>query len=282
MRLKFSLLLLIGFIQSLSFAQIKTPLTSPAATISQVIGFTDIKIEYNRPQLKERDLYKDLTREGAIWRTGANMCTRLTLTDEIYIEDNLIPQGNYSLYSMRTGDDWTLIINKKISWGTTYDEKEDFLRIKVPVGKYTATHESHTFYFSNVTEETGILGFAWGEANVEFKLRVGIHENILAEIDKVMKNEKNAPDEDFRTASNYYMKKGLDAKKALHWALVFVDERGNNKLHFHVGFKADALLNAGRKKEALAAYKIALKKAIDTKKDDAIYNYKKKIAELEE
>ena len=271
MNIKF-LIVTFLLIQITSFAQIEIPKASPDASVSQVIGFTNVMVEYNRPQIKGRDMLQDLTREGEVWRTGANLATRLTLSEEIYIEDQLIPKGKYSLYSIRTGDEWTLIINKEVSWGTTYNEKKDFLRIKVPTLKSKVANESHTFYFSNVTEETGVLGFAWGEYKVEFKLRVDIHNKILSKIDEVMKNEKTAVDMDFYNASSYYMKKKLDSGKALHWATVFVDKRKNNELHWHLVLKANALIYAGRKNEALPIYKLALEKAKATNKGDAIYN----------
>ncbi len=61
------------------FGQINTPDASPAATISQGFGFSNVTIEYNRPQLRGRDMFANLTREGEVWRTGANMSTRLML-----------------------------------------------------------------------------------------------------------------------------------------------------------------------------------------------------------
>ncbi len=75
----FTVLLLIP---SLATAQIKTPAASPAATIKQTIGFTDVTIEYSRPRLRDRDMFTDLTRVGEVWRTGANMSTKISFSTD--------------------------------------------------------------------------------------------------------------------------------------------------------------------------------------------------------
>ncbi len=48
---------------NLSFSQIRVPEASSAATLKQTLGFAEVMIEYNRPQLKGRDIFKDLTNE---------------------------------------------------------------------------------------------------------------------------------------------------------------------------------------------------------------------------
>ena len=159
--MKIRTILLIAFIltQSSFFAQVTIPDASPAASIKQTIGYTEVTIEYNRPSLRNRDMFEDLTREGEVWRTGANMATRLTLSDKITVGGKELSPGKYSIYSIPGKKEWTIIINRKISWGTQYDEKLDLVRIKVPTLKSKENHESFTFYFSNTTEDSAILGF---------------------------------------------------------------------------------------------------------------------------
>ncbi|MEP5936386.1 MAG: DUF2911 domain-containing protein, partial [Winogradskyella arenosi] len=119
--MKNTITLLFIFICSNIFSQINIPPASPTASVSQSIGFSNVSINYSRPALKGRDMYKILTREGKVWRTGANMCTILSVDGDIYIEGNKIPTGKYSIYSIPNKDTWTVILNHKISWGTEYD-----------------------------------------------------------------------------------------------------------------------------------------------------------------
>ncbi len=87
------------------------------------------------------------------------MATRLTLSNEISINGNLIPSGKYSIYSIPGKSTWTVIINKRVSWGTQYNESQDLVRIDVATKVSDDWNESFTFYFSNVTENSGNLGF---------------------------------------------------------------------------------------------------------------------------
>ena len=50
------LLLAIALVfNTIAFAQLKTPAPSPNATIEQMVGLTQVKIEYSRPGKKDRD-----------------------------------------------------------------------------------------------------------------------------------------------------------------------------------------------------------------------------------
>ena len=48
---KLSLLLLFVGLTATSYAQIKTPQPSPAAKMEQVVGLTDVTVEYSRPAM---------------------------------------------------------------------------------------------------------------------------------------------------------------------------------------------------------------------------------------
>ncbi|MFB0944601.1 MAG: hypothetical protein ACI9V1_001095 [Spirosomataceae bacterium] len=56
-------------------AQIKIPLMSPSATISQNLGLTNVSINYSRPAMKGRAIFGNFVPYGKIWRTGANKIT---------------------------------------------------------------------------------------------------------------------------------------------------------------------------------------------------------------
>ena len=261
-------------------AQIQTPEASPAATIGQTIGFTKVDIEYNRPQLKSRDMFKDLTREGEVWRTGANMCTRLTLSDDITIEKQLVPKGKYSIYSIPGKKSWTIILNKKISWGTQYDPSEDVIRISVPTKTSSSYHENFTFYFSDVTENSGVLGFAWEKTKVELGLSVDLHEKIMSQINATMSNEDTAKNPDFFNAADYYIKNKLDPKKALHWASIFA-EKMNDQYWAH-GLKARAEAYAGQFTDAVATGKKVIAMAEKANNRDYVHNFTKLVKEWEQ
>ncbi|MEQ9422931.1 MAG: DUF2911 domain-containing protein [Cyclobacteriaceae bacterium] len=207
----------------IGFGQINSPDASPAATITQALGFGTVTVEYNRPQLNGRNMFEQLTREGQVWRTGANMATRLTTTEAIKIEGKELPAGKYSIYSIPGKDAWTIIINKKIQWGTVYEEAEDLMRITVATRQTDEREESFMFYFTNATAEKATLGFKWENTKVELGLEAPVYEKVLAQIKEVMADPSKAEPGDFYTASDFYLKNNLDSKKALEWANKFAE-----------------------------------------------------------
>ncbi len=53
-------------------ARISTPAPSPASTLEQKVGLTDVTVAYSRPSMKGRTIFGDLVPYGKVWRTGAN------------------------------------------------------------------------------------------------------------------------------------------------------------------------------------------------------------------
>ena len=60
-------------------AQVKTPQSSPKATVIQAVGLTDVEINYSRPSARGRAVFGNLVPFGKVWRTGANENTTISL-----------------------------------------------------------------------------------------------------------------------------------------------------------------------------------------------------------
>ena len=67
-------------------AQITAPQPSPAAKIDQMVGLTDVHIEYSRPAANGRVVFGNLVPYGKVWRTGANENTTISFTDDVKID----------------------------------------------------------------------------------------------------------------------------------------------------------------------------------------------------
>lgn len=147
------------------------PRTSPNATVSQTIGTTDITITYGRPAVNDRTIFGDLVPYGEVWRTGANESTALVVSDDVMIEGNELEAGTYSLYTIPGKDEWSIIINSKMSWGTQYDESQDVLRFTVtPEGD--DFRERLLFYFEEVSSESANVALHWETVKVPFTIKI--------------------------------------------------------------------------------------------------------------
>ena len=114
-------------------APLKAPEPSPAATVTQTVGLTELKINYHRPAVGGRKIWGGLVPYGEVWRAGANENTTITFSSPVKIGGKPLAAGTYGLHMIPTTKQWTVIFsNVSSAWGSfTYDEKEDALRVTV-------------------------------------------------------------------------------------------------------------------------------------------------------
>jgi len=79
------------------------PAASPACTLKQHVGLTDIEIVYSRPSMKHRTIYGGLVPYGQVWRTGANEATTLVTSADIVVGGGAhVPAGSYTIFTVPT------------------------------------------------------------------------------------------------------------------------------------------------------------------------------------
>ena len=111
---------LLAFVCGLAFVSrlpaqtpgVEFPAASPAGTLKQRVGLTDIQVDYSRPGVKDRTIFGGIVPYGQVWRTGANQATRLTFSTPVKLEGHEIPAGTYALFTIPGESEWTIIINK--------------------------------------------------------------------------------------------------------------------------------------------------------------------------
>jgi hypothetical protein len=199
-------------------AQIKTPVPSPSSMVTQQIGIMEVTVNYSRPGVKGRKIFGGLVPFGELWRTGANATTKFTFSDEVSIEGTKIPAGDYGLYTIPDEDEWTIIFNKKLGWGTgQYDEKEDVARFTVKPIKHPNSVQTFTIGFANVTDNSAYVELNWENTIVQFKIEFDVDAKVMAQIEKVMENPEAGLANTYYSAADYYFNNDKDQKKALEW-----------------------------------------------------------------
>lgn len=160
--------IIVGFVSQPAISQERgsdEPRVSPNATVSQTIGTTEVLVTYGRPGVRDRDIFGGLVAFDEVWRTGANESTVLVLSDDVMIEGEEVPEGTYSIYTIPGADEWTVIINEKLSWGTQYDESMDYVRVTTEPEE-SFHMEQLMIYFENVTENSAELVIHWDDTQV--------------------------------------------------------------------------------------------------------------------
>lgn len=130
------------------------------------------RVIYSRPQKRDRQVFGKLVPYGEVWRTGANESTELTLYTDMEVADVIIKAGTYTIYTIPTENEWTVILNNDVhTWGAyEYTDKKDQIRIKVPVKKSPTSIESFSMAFVPNSDGANLL-MGWDNSYIEVPLK---------------------------------------------------------------------------------------------------------------
>jgi len=208
---KISILVVLFCIAIGTFAQLRTPSASPAATVMQTVGITDITIKYARPSTKGREIFGKMLPFDKVWRTGANQATQIEISTDIMVEGKKLAAGKYAIVSIPDASEWTVIFSKNLTvTEANYKQGDDALRVKVAPTAVPAV-ESFTIDFSNVTDSSAHLNFAWEKTSVAVKLMTETAALVETGIDKVAETSNSQ----MTAGANYLLSKGKNLEKAL-------------------------------------------------------------------
>ena len=212
----FMLLAVVGITSTIN-AQIKTPQPSPAAKMEQVVGLTDVTVEYSRPAMKGRTIFGDLVPFGEVWRTGANANTKITFSEDVTIGEKELKKGTYAIYTIPNATSWDVIFySDATNWGNPakWDESKVALKTNVAVVPMPNKTESFTLTFDDVNNDSAVLGILWENTYVGVKFEVPTDKTTMKSIETALAGPtKN----DYFQAATYYHTTGKDLKQALEW-----------------------------------------------------------------
>lgn len=218
--MKRSFLFLAFALMSFSFAnaQLDLPRLSPSASVSQMVGYTNITINYCRPGVKGRSIWGDLVPYDKVWRTGANEATEIHFTSDVKLNGNKVPAGIYSIFTVPTKTNWTVILNKEYGMnGLNYDEKEDFLRFEVTPEEGPFT-ERMMFSFSGLTDSTVDVVLNWEKLELSFTVEIDFRGQVFKKIMEAIANAKPGEFQVYVASANYAADNDMFLNDALKWA----------------------------------------------------------------
>jgi hypothetical protein len=280
-----ALLLLAFFAAPLASAQVRTPRPSQKASVMQTIGVTDVTITYSRPGVKGRTIWGDPLPEqasakgeatlddqnvrpkgapivpwGHAWRTGANEATQFVVTDDVLINGQKLPAGSYSLHTIPTKDEWTIIFNSVANqWGSfSYDPAKDTLRVKAKPQWVNDNKEWLEYWIDPVSDNSAQVNIRWEKVRVPFTVEVKDVKALT--LQKARAAVAAAKPDDWRTplqAANYVLlsSEPSDPTEAIGW----LEQSIKAKETFgNMYTKARVLALQGKTQEAIAVGEKAL------------------------
>lgn len=103
---------------------------SPHETHTFTVDGATITISYGRPSMRGRKIFGALVPYNKVWMPGADEVTVFQTTSALQFGDFKLPAGAYSIYTMPSEKQWTLIINKKTGqWHTLYPADDDLAKL---------------------------------------------------------------------------------------------------------------------------------------------------------
>lgn len=269
--------LVFTLIAGVAFAQIETPAPSPSAEVEQVVGLTEISVEYSRPGVKDRTIFAadGLVPFGKIWRTGANSATKIEFSDDVTVNGQELKAGEYAILTVPNADNWQVnfYTYESRSFGS-YVEKEPDLSVTAEVMKMPMNMENFTISIHDMTNEGATLNFAWENTWVSLDLGVDVDDRVMKNIESVMAGPTG---NDYYAAASYYHSTGKDLKQALEWINKAVNV--DNPRFWQVRRKALILADLGKTSEAIAAAELSMSLAKEAGNDDYVRMNEKSIME---
>jgi len=280
----------IAGVASLAFAQqtpkVRLPQASPAATVSQTIGITDISITYHRPSVRGRAIWGDVTSEkvaalikansvapaaegegtvdgapgggkdfpiapnGHVWRAGANEATKFTVSDDVLVNGQKLAAGAYSLHIIPGKEEFTVVFNKTADqWGSfRYDAKQDALRVKAKPVWLKDSQEQLSYDIPAMTPNSAQVILRWEKIAVPFTVEVPNQDALVrSKIDAAIAANPSDWQIPLAVANAYFNDDKFED------AMVWVDKSIKVKETFpNLRTKANLLFNMGKKTEAIA------------------------------
>jgi hypothetical protein len=292
--LLFFVLFAVPFAAAQNQPQVRLPRPSQKASVMQTIGVTDVTITYSRPGVKGRTIWGDPLPEqastkgeatlddqnvrpkgaaivpwGHVWRTGANDATVFEVTDDVLINGQKLPAGKYSLHTIPTKDEWTIIFNSDAGqWGSfRYDPAKDALRVKAKPEWVEHSKEWLEYWIDPVNANSAKVNIAWEKVRVPFTVEVPNVEAVWrAKVDTLIAANPTNEVIPLQVAGAYANDDKWD--EAIAWAdkSIKVKETFRN-----LSNKANYLYLAGRKEEAYALADKAIAKGKADKADTAAF-----------
>ncbi len=264
-------LLLVAFVSLLtvgSYAQINTPAPSPFSKMEQVVGLTDVTLEYSRPAMRGRTIFGNLVPYGKIWRTGANQRTKITFSTDFTVGGKDLKAGTYAIFTKPEASSWTVYFYTDYQGGgapSVLDDSKVAATVNVPVQQMPMNVDSFTMTFDELKSDGAHLGILWENTYVAVPFGVPTDKTVTAQIEKVMAGPgagdyyaaavyMASNDKDINTAKKYMDKAMSMIKEPAFWQLrqqsLILAKSGDKK----GAIKAAKASLAGAKEEGNADY----------------------------
>jgi hypothetical protein len=253
-------------------AQVKTPQSSPNSTLSQVVGLTDVTINYSRPSAKGRTIFGDLVPFGKLWRTGANANSTVSFSEDVLINGATLKKGKYAIFTTPKADMWEVVFYTDTdNWGTPEEWNANKVAVVTnvdPIGLGNNV-ETLTIAINNITNDSATLDISWEKTMVSVKFIVPTQKAAMASIEKTLAGPTAG---DYFSSAQYLLQSNGDMNKALEYInkATAMTKPGAEVPFWYLRQKSLIQAKLNDKSGAIATAKLSLAAAEKAKNDDYV------------
>ena len=271
MKLFFTYFLL--FMSFTGICQIQTPRISPSSELEQMVGLTEIEIDFNRPSTRGRDIFGNLVPYGKIWRTGANSGTEISFSTDVIIDGINVDSGSYTIYTIPNENSWELMLYSDIDqWSVPrdWDDSKVIFRSNFEVNKMLngSALETFSIWIGNITNNDCHLNIGWADTYIKVKIEVPTRGLVEKSISATLSGPE-VKASDYYSAAVYYREENIKLNQALKWMEKFI-EMTKEPRFFHL--RQYALILAGNEdyQGAVNASRRSLRLSIQANNEDYV------------
>lgn len=271
-----SILVIILICQWHIHAQMITPPVSSHVHMTQTVGFTDITLDYSRPNTKGRTIFGSLIPYNEVWRAGANQCSKISFSEKVHLDDQIVEPGTYSMFFIPTEDQWTFLLNSDTSlWGATgFDPTKNVAHFMAKPKEITHV-ETLVWALENVDYAYADLTLKWSDHSFSIPLKFETDQQTMTRISTRL--NENPTGQDYYHAARYLLETDGDLNLADQYMQKRVALDGNQ---FGIlRYKAIIEHKLGRVEEAIKTMMLSKEMAIAAGNDHYVLMNEKSLRE---
>lgn len=203
------------------------------ASVSEMVGLTDVTVHYNRPGVKGREgkIWGQLVPYGmtdpgfgsshsAPWRAGANEITTVEFSTDVRVEGKPLKAGTYALFiELNPGSANVIFNSNPKAWGNFfYDPKEDVLRVPVKTRELGESVEWLRYDFRAINDSAAIMAMNWEKLEVPVRIDVDYVNRQLAVFRAELAGAQGFRPEAWDQAAQFCIRNKVNLEEALTWA----------------------------------------------------------------
>ena len=133
-----------------------------AASVCTFADGKELTVRYNRATYDP----KKEPPPGKVWAPGDSPMSVFTET-ALRVGNADLPIGAYNMFLIPGRDNWTLIINRNVAAGSSYDEKQDIVRMPMPTGKLPQAEKSLSIYLGHIAPKRCEMRVDFGKVRAD-------------------------------------------------------------------------------------------------------------------